>query len=121
MDRMHIRDLAVECIIGTKPEERVTKQTVVINLTLECDLTMAGRTDNLEDTVNYVVIKRDVIALIEQGKFLLIERMADRIAEICFANRRVSSVTVTIDKPGAIPEARSVAVEIHRTKDRRLR
>lgn len=114
MDKIHIKDLALQCIIGTKPEERKQKQEIIINITLECDLVPAGRSDELEDTINYNTLKKEIVALIEGSEFFLLERLADRIAGLCLENDRVEAVTVMVNKPGALTEARSVAVEIYR-------
>jgi FolB domain-containing protein len=113
-DRIHIRDLVVECIIGINPEERVTPQQVSINVTMECDLSRGAATDRIEDTVDYKVINKGIIALVRDSKFQLIETMAEKIAETCLGNSDVQSVTVSVDKPGALRHARSVAVEITR-------
>lgn len=115
-DRIIIRDLRVPCIVGTNPDERVNKQEVVINLVLEGDLSLAGASDRLEDTVNYRALKKRVIALVERSEFFLIERMADRIAALCLEPEAVRAVTVTVDKPDALRFARSVAVEIRRER-----
>lgn len=115
-DRIHIRDLAVRCIIGVFPEERRERQDVVINITLECDCRPAARSDDLRDAVDYKKIKRAVLRLVEGSEFQLIETLAERIADICLANPKVEAVRVTVDKPGALRFARSVAVEIERRR-----
>ncbi len=115
-DKMYIRDLETECVIGTKVEERHGKQKIVLNLVLECDLAPAGESDRLDSTVNYMDLKNEIVAFVEQSEYFLIERLADRIAEICLRRERVTAVTVTVDKPEALVEARSVAVEIRRKK-----
>lgn len=112
-DRIHIRDLAVECIVGVNPEERVQKQLVMINITMHADLTKACRSDSLDDTVDYKSVKLAILREVEQSKYLLIERLAERIAEIAL-EFPIDRVDVTIDKPGALRFARSVAVEISR-------
>jgi len=116
MDRITIRDLEVHCIIGTNPEEREEEQRVVINVVMECDLAPAGASDRLEDTLNYRTLKRRIVSFAEQSRFFLIERLADRVAALCLEDERVAAVTVTVDKPGALSRARSVAVEIRRTR-----
>lgn len=113
-DKIYIRDMALSCVIGTKPEERAQKQEVVLNITLECDLAPAGRSDRLEDTVNYNMLKKKIVALVEGSEFFLIEKLAERIADLCLQNERVTAATVTVDKPAALAEARTVAVEIYR-------
>jgi dihydroneopterin aldolase/D-erythro-7,8-dihydroneopterin triphosphate epimerase len=116
MDKLYIRDLSVECIIGTRPEERRKKQPVLINVELECDLAPAGRSDDLQDTVNYSELQRQIAASAAEGEFFLIERLAEVVARICLADKLVVSSTVTVDKPGALANARSAAVCIRREK-----
>lgn len=113
-DRIHLRDLLLRCIVGINDEERVKRQDVVINLTLHADLRAACRSDRIEDTINYRTIKRRIIREIEDGTFDLIERLGERIAEICLETPAVMRVDVVVDKPGALRFARSVAVELTR-------
>jgi D-erythro-7,8-dihydroneopterin triphosphate epimerase len=116
MDRIFIRDLALRCIIGIYPEERREKQDVVINVVMECDLRKAGRSDELEDTVDYKSIKKAILKLVEKSHFQLIESLAENIADIALADEKVQQVSVTIDKPGALRFAKSSAVEITRSR-----
>jgi FolB domain-containing protein len=119
LDRIHIRDLQARCILGTNREERVHRQDVVVNITLFADLRKACRSDRLEDTANYRDIKKRVAGRIESSSFYLVERLAEEIASLCLAEPRVRRVTVSVDKPGALRYARSVAVEITRERRRR--
>jgi D-erythro-7,8-dihydroneopterin triphosphate epimerase len=114
LDKIHITDLALRCVLGLTAEERREKQDVVINITLVTDLRTAGRTDRLDDSVDYKSIKKKVIALVEASAFFLLERLAERIAEVCLEDARVRQVTVQVEKPGALRFARSVGVEISR-------
>lgn len=117
-DRILIRDLQANCIVGTNPRERVTRQNVVINIALECSHAQAARTDRLEDTIDYVNLRNRVLALVEESRFYLIERLADRICALCLDDPRVAAATVSVDKPEALTGARSVAVEVHRVRTR---
>jgi len=118
MDKMTIRDLRLKCFIGTRPAERKRKQAVLVNVALECDLSRAGRTDALKDTVNYARMEERIAALAESSRFFLIERLAERIAQVCLGDRRVKAVTVRVDKPAALPRAASAGVEIRRSAKR---
>ena len=117
MDRIYIRDLALRCIIGLYPEERKTKQDVIINIVLETDLRAAGKSDSLTDTVDYKAIKMRILEFVERSNFKLIESLAEGIAAICLKDIKGHAVTVTIDKPGALRFCRSVAVEITRKRN----
>jgi D-erythro-7,8-dihydroneopterin triphosphate epimerase len=116
IDRIYIRDLRLRCIVGIYPEERTNKQDVVINVEIWCDLRKAGESDQIEDTVNYKFVKKRIVSLVENSDYLLIERMAGNVADLCLEEPGVEQVKVTVDKPGALRFARSVAVEITRTR-----
>ena len=116
LDRIHIRDLLLRCIVGINEEERRKKQDVVINITLSADLGPACRSDAIADTVDYKGIKQRVVERVEGSSFFLLERLAEELARTCLEDPGVSAATVTIDKPGALRFARSVAVEITRER-----
>ena len=116
-DKIHIRDLALRCIIGVNQDERTEKQDIVINVILFTDTRKAGQTDILEDSVDYKMVKKAVLSLVENSAFLLIEKLAEEIAKVCLGNSKVQKVNVTVDKPGVLRYARSVAVEIVRTRE----
>ncbi|HEY3298011.1 MAG TPA: dihydroneopterin aldolase [Armatimonadota bacterium] len=117
MDSILIKDLLVRCIIGVNDEERRDKQDVVINIVLSADLRIPGKTDNFEDTVDYRSIKKRVLAEAEVSSYFLVEALAERAAEICLENPRVIEAKVTVEKPSALRFAKSVGVEIVRTKE----
>ena len=116
MDKIFIRELALRCIIGIYPEERREKQDIVINIEMHCDLRKAGRSDDLNDTVDYKAIKKSILALVEKSGFQLIESLAESISDIALTSDKVEQVIVTIDKPGALRFAKSSAVQITRKK-----
>jgi dihydroneopterin aldolase/D-erythro-7,8-dihydroneopterin triphosphate epimerase len=116
LDCIHIRDLALRCIIGIYADERRDKQDVIINIRLYADLRQACRSDDVRDTIDYKTLKKKVIALVEQSSCLLIEHLAELIADVCLEDSRVRRVVVSVDKPGALRFARSVAVEIVRER-----
>ncbi len=116
LDRIVIRDIALRCIIGTYPDERREKQDVVITVTLHADLSRAGRSDDMADTVDYKAVKKAIIALVEPSGFNLIEALAESIADTCLGFDGVEQVDVTVEKPGALRFARTVAVEISRRR-----
>ncbi len=114
-DRVFIRDLAIRCIVGVDEEERREKQEVLIQITLQTDLRRAGRTDALEDAVDYRALKKRIIRLVEESRFRLIEALAESIAAECLRDGRVERVKVAVEKPGALRFARTVGVEIVRS------
>ena len=116
LDQIHIRDLKLRCILGVYDEERREKQDVVINITMFGDFSKACASDNLEDAVDYKAIKKKILALVENSKCFLVERLAESIAQVCLKPDSIQQARVTVDKPGALRFAQSVALDITRTK-----
>ncbi|MBT8212542.1 MAG: dihydroneopterin aldolase [Acidimicrobiia bacterium] len=118
MDRIHIFDLEVDGILGIKPEERVNKQVIRVNVTLWVDTARAAKSDDIDDAVNYRTITKAIVAHIEEGEPYLVERLVAEIAEICFeTDSRITEAEVRVEKPGALRHARSVGITIHRTRE----
>ncbi|MBN1246132.1 MAG: 2-amino-4-hydroxy-6-hydroxymethyldihydropteridine diphosphokinase [Anaerolineae bacterium] len=116
-DQIHIKDLLLRAIVGINQEEREKRQDVRINITLVADTSRAGLTDAIEDAVNYKTITKQVIRMVETSSFFLVERLAAEIAELCLADPKVEAARVFVEKPGALRFARSVGVEIERTRE----
>lgn len=116
VDKIFIRDIALRCIIGVYPEERNDKQDVLITVALHTNLSRAGATDDFRDAVDYKAVKRAIVDLVEQSEFQLIEALAQSIADACLGFDGVEQVDVTVEKPGALRFARTVAVEISRVR-----
>ena len=119
LDEIRICDLRFRCIVGVNEAERHEKQEIVTQITLYTDLRRAGRTDDIGDTVDYRALKKEILAMAEQSRFLLIEALAQSIADICLQRERVARAAVVVEKPGALRFARTVAVRIVRCRPNR--
>jgi dihydroneopterin aldolase/D-erythro-7,8-dihydroneopterin triphosphate epimerase len=115
LDKIFLKDITFQGIIGILPEERVNKQKIVINLELFCDISKAGKSDDINDTVNYKEIFDQIEDCIKNN-YLLVEKLAEEIAKICLINDKVLEVMVRVEKPEIIDKTKSVGVEIRRGK-----
>jgi len=109
---IRIKDLRLQTIIGTYEHERHDKQNVVINVAIETDGSRAGQSDDLNDTLNYVVIRDRIVQEVQTSQYFLLEKIATRILEIVMDEPKVISATVEVDKPGALHYADSVSVSV---------
>jgi FolB domain-containing protein len=116
LDKIYIRDLNLRCVVGIYPEERRDKQDITLNIEMSVDLSSACSSDRIEDTVDYKSVKKRVVEIVENSSSFLIENLAQCVANSCLESPGVMAVRVTIDKPGALRFARSVAVEIFRKR-----
>ena len=116
MDRIVVKDLLARCIIGANERERQEKQNILINLVLFTDLSKGGKSDRIADTLDYRIVRNAVMDMVEGSHFHLIEALAERIAEVCLQEPKVVRVQVAVEKPTALRFARSVGVEIERSR-----
>jgi len=116
MDRIVISDLVCRCVVGVEEWERREPQDALVSLVLTVDLAPAGKSDQIEDALDYRSLKKRVLAEAEASSFHLIEALAERVAAICLEEERVEEVQVRVEKPGALRFARTVAVEISRRR-----
>ncbi|MCK5919314.1 MAG: dihydroneopterin aldolase [Methylococcales bacterium] len=116
MDTIIISDINAQTVIGVKPKEREKPQPLSISLILYHDLSAAGQSDAIEDTIHYGIVTRRVKALVEKYHPQLIEAMAAHIADYLLETFPIDRVQVRVEKPQALlPNARMVAVQIERT------
>ena len=116
-DAIQIKDLLLRTVIGINEEERRNRQDVLINIVLYADMRAAGRSDEIDDAVNYRTITKQIIGLVEGSSYFLVEKLAAEIAAICLGDPRVERARVRVEKPGALRFARSVGVEIERARE----
>jgi len=98
-DRIELRGLRVLGVHGALPEEQDRAQPFEIDLDVETDLSRAGISDHLADTVDYGALAVVVAAVVGDERFRLLERLAERVAaQVAEADPRIRAVTVTVRK-----------------------
>ena len=115
-DRIFLRGLTAECVIGFIDWERRLKQTVVVDLELPVDCRHAAVTDDVTDTVDYKKVSKRVLAFIEASEFKLVETLAQRLAMLILEEFPIEWLRLSINKPGAIRNSRDVGVSIERSR-----
>jgi dihydroneopterin aldolase len=118
-DTIHIDGLKVQTHIGVSDEERASPQPVVIDISIAADTRLAGMSDDLADTGDYAAVIRRVSEEIGGGDFLLIERLAERVAALVLQETEAISVKVEIIKeaPPVDEDVRAVSVTIERESE----
>jgi FolB domain-containing protein len=115
-DRIYLEGLRVGCEIGARPEERSRRQEIRIDICLHLQLEEPGRSDRLEDTVDYSRLAGEVTAMAESSSFQLLERLAEEVCSLALARPKVEGVEVKVSKPRALPRGQAAAVEIFRDR-----
>lgn len=119
MDSIQLTGIRCYGYTGYLPEEQILGQWFEIDLTLWLDLSLAGKSDNIEHTLDY----RQAIALVKKlvstSKFALVEKLAAAIAQEVLQLELVQQVRVQLTKPAApIPDfGGKIAIDITRNKE----
>ena len=116
MDKVFIEDLEVETIIGIFGWEREVKQIVRISLEMSFDTSKAGKSDKIDDALDYKKIGKSIVNLVEKSSFFLVEKMAEEIALLVLKNKQIKDIKLRVEKPGALRGSKSVGVEILRSR-----
>jgi len=117
---INIRNLRLRTYIGFNDEERTKKQDVVLNLEISYRTNPAVFNDEVEGALNYKTITKAVIRQVEEGRFLLLEKLAADVLASCSNHPEVTHARVTIDKPHALRFAESVSLTLeYHTKTNR--
>jgi dihydroneopterin aldolase len=116
MDKIFLKELTTETVIGIFDWEREVKQTIAIDLEMSADIRRAARTDSIQDTLNYKAVAKRVLAFVQETRFQLVETLSEEVARLILTEFPVEWVRVTLHKPGAIRHSRDVGVMIERTR-----
>ena len=109
---IRIKDLRLRTYIGFNLEEMEKKQDVIINIEVRYNMSAAVLDDCVEEALNYKVITKKVIRLVEEGKFLLLEKLVGDVLHECSDHPDILSASVTIEKPHALRFADSVSLTL---------
>lgn len=114
MDIVFIRQLQIETVIGIYEWESTIRQTIVLDLEMATDIRRAANSESIDHALNYHAISVRLNEFVSGQKFLLIETIAERCAELVMREFNVPWLRLTVIKPTAVPAAREVGVVIER-------
>ncbi len=117
VDRIVLEGMSFSGRHGVRPAEREHAQEFKVDVELDADLSGAGRTDRLVDTVDYTQVRAIAKETIEGESVKLLETLATRIADRVLLLPRVTAVTVRVAKrPASMAPIEAAAVHINRTR-----
>ena len=110
MIEIKIERIKVDTIIGVYDFEKESKQTVYVSLAVVLSSDISAISDALADTCDYDTITKEVLHIGESKQFELIEAFAGYVKQRVETFSNIGSVTVTVEKPAAIPQAETTKV-----------
>jgi len=117
VDKIFLKDLRVEAVIGIWEWERRVRQTVSLDLEMATDARSAAANDDIEEALDYKSIAKHLISVVEASEFKLVETLAESLARIVVSDFGVAWVRLSVSKPGAIEGSRNVGVVVERSAE----
>ena len=114
MDRVFIEGLEVDTVIGAYDWERGIRQCLRLDLSFAWDNRPAAADDDLSKALDYASVSSRIQAFAEVARFELVETFAERLAAVLMSEFNIPWLHLKLTKPGAVPAAKGVGVEIER-------
>jgi dihydroneopterin aldolase len=116
MDTIFISELRIETLVGIYDWERKLPQTVQFDV--EIGIPDAGhpRTDKIGETIDYAKVVARITESLSQNHFLLLERMAEHVAQMILKEFGAPWIKVSVAKLGALKNVKRLGVTIERGK-----
>lgn len=117
MDKIIIKELTVDAIVGILPHEREYEQPLLLDLTLEVPLKACAQSGDLSLSINYADVCQKVTEFVRQQKARLLETLAEDLCCFILETYHPQTVTLRICKTQAVLHTKAVGVEITRCSD----
>nr|WP_269152028.1 dihydroneopterin aldolase [Pseudomonas luteola] len=114
VDKVFIEGLEVDTVIGVYDWEREIRQCLRLDVTMAWDIRPSAESDELDKTLNYAAVAERITAFAQQSSFQLVETFTERLASLLMQEFQLPGLRLKITKPGAVPTAAGVGVEIER-------
>ncbi|MFS2221127.1 bifunctional dihydroneopterin aldolase/7,8-dihydroneopterin epimerase [Pantoea sp. B65] len=114
MDIVFIEQLTVVTTIGVYDWEQTIQQKLVFDVEMAWDNRKAAASDDVNDCLSYADVSEAIISHVANGKFALVERVAEEVASLLLSRFATPWVRIKVSKPGAVAQAAQVGVLIER-------
>lgn len=113
-DTLSIQGLRLQSVIGCLDWERKIKQSLLCDVEFDADCRKIAENDDIAQAINYVALVDAITRFADESAFKLIETFADKLAIHLLQTFPLQRIKLCIAKPGAIPQAQTVAITVER-------
>ena len=112
-----IKDFIIHEIIGIHKHEKINKQKIIFNIIIDVNQDTLPDENNLSSIVDYEIIVNKLEKLARNKKYNFLESLVEDSFKEIFEDKRINSVKIKIEKPDAIPNAKSVGIEVFKSRN----
>ena len=115
-DLIFLNDFLIQASIGVYKHEKEIRQPLRINIIAKVKNPKNINDDNLQSVVCYNQISKKIKKIIKSGHTILLEKLAEKIFQECFRNKRIETIKIRLEKLDAIQGAESAGIEVERSR-----
>ena len=115
-DLIFLNDFVIQASIGVYKHEKEITQPLRINIIAKVKNPRKINDNNLNSVVCYNQISKKIKKIIKSGHTILLEKLAEKIFEECFKNKRIETMKIRLEKLDAIQDAESAGIEVERSR-----
>jgi dihydroneopterin aldolase len=116
MDTIFLSEVKVQTKLGVPEWERMTPQTIILDIEIGYDLSKACQSDDVDDTIDYGAVVNRVRETLQENSFQLVEKLAEHLCQLILKEFNALSVKIKVAKPTVLPGLKALGVAIARNK-----
>lgn len=120
MDTIFLEQVKVQTKLGVPEWERMVEQTIILDIEICYDLSKAGKSDSIQDTIDYGAVVARIRETLSQNSFKLVEALAEHICQLILSEFGALSVKIRVAKPGILAGLKALGVVIERSNKVKL-
>ena len=114
MDTIFLSEVSVATRLGVPEWERMTAQTVILDIEIAMPHSLACESDAIEDTIDYGQVVARIRQTLAENSFKLVEALAEHVCQIILKEFGAPWVKIRVAKPGILPGLKALGVVIER-------
>lgn len=115
-DLIFLNDFTLQANVGVYKHEKEKTQPIKINVIAKVRNPKRINDNNLQSVVCYNQISKKIKKIIKSGHTILLEKLAEKIIQECFKNKRIETMKIRLEKPEAIEGAGGAGIEVERSR-----
>ena len=116
MDTIFLSEVKAQTKLGVPEWERMTPQTIILDIEISYDLSRACQSDDVNDTIDYGAVVSRVRETLQDHSFQLVEKLAEHLCQLILQEFNALSVKIKVAKPTILPGLKALGVIIERSK-----
>jgi len=116
MDTIFLSEVKVQTKLGVPEWERMTPQTIILDIEIGYDLSKACQSDDVNDTIDYGAVVSRVRDTLKENSFQLVENLAEHLCQLILKEFNALSVKIKVAKPTILPGLKALGVIVERSK-----